>query len=208
MARQEHTSPIGELVYGNLIEPEPNLSQKLAWQGGLKLENDQLGPILEALDRCIVEESARNPKFPNDAEKLQLPIKVSTDKNPDDPDGDRIPSTTHSLVKFQRKLEYTAQKTGKVMQRSAPVIYDAKGTVVNGQIEELPWGSTGRFYFICKAYIYNGKPGVTLGLEGFQIATLGESSTREVEAITGGWVAPASDEVSMVESLAGAFEPD
>ena len=208
MAKQEYTSPIGELVFGNLIEPEPNLSEVMAWQGGLKLENDQLGPILEALDRCIVEESGRNPKFPNDAEKLQLPIKVATDKDPDDPEGDRIPSTTHSLVKFQRKLEYTAKKTGKVMQRSAPVIYDAKGTVVNGQIDELPWGSTGRFYFVCAPYIYMGKAGVTLGLEGFQIATLGETSTREVEAITGGWVAPASDEVSMVESLAGAFEPD
>ena len=208
MARQEHTSPIGELVFGNLIEPEPNLSQVLAWQGGLKLENDQLGPILEAFDRCIVEESSKNPKFPNDAEKLQLPIKAATDKNPDDPDGDRIPNTTHSVIKFQRKLEYTAKKTGKVMQRSAPVLYDAKGTVVNGQIEELPWGSTGRFYFVCAPYIYMGKAGVTLGLEGFQIATLGESSNREVEAITGSWVAPASDEVSMVESLAGAFEPD
>ena len=150
--------------------------------------------------------------FPNDTSKLQLPFGPAMDRNPDDPDGEKIQSETETIFKFKRKLEYTSKKTGKVMQRSAPTIYDASGKVVNDQIQNIGWGSIGRVYYKALPYTYLKKPGITLALEGFQIKELkagGGSSSGPVAPIEGGgWEAPPSNAIDMTDTSGNFFELD
>ena len=209
----EETSPIGTYAFGNVVgAPEMDLGDKLAWQVGLKLENSKIAPLLEVIDQAINDYRVLFPAFPNDTSKLQLPFGPAMDRNPDDPDGEKIQSETETIFKFKRKLEYTSKKTGKVMQRSAPTIYDASGKVVNDQIQNIGWGSVGRIYYKALPYIYLKKPGITLGLEGFQIKDLktgGGSSSGPVAPIEGGgWEAPPSNAIDMTDTSGNFFELD
>jgi hypothetical protein len=97
------------------------------------------------------------------------------------------------------------------MQRSAPTIYDAKGVVVNDQVKELGWGTTGRVYFKVLPYIYLKKPGISLALEAFQIKDLkaGMSVSGTVAPIEGGgWEAPPSNSIDMTDTSGNFFEID
>ena len=185
------------MPFGNLITPEPDLSDRMVWQGSLRIPNEAIVSMLEAIDEAIVEKRKLDPSFPSDAEKLAMPFKPAEDTNPDNPDGPRIPSKTDTLFKFVRKLEYK-DKTGTLRQRSAPTLYDGKGTVVNSIVKEIGWGSEGRFYYRVLPYDFKGKKGISLAIEGFQIKEL---KTREnsiaAAPIEGGWIAPPSDEVDM-----------
>ena len=209
----EEVSPIGTYAFGNIVgAPEPDLGDKLAWQAGLKLENSKIAPLLEAIDQAINDYRQQFPSFPNDTEKLQLPFGPAKDLNPDNPDGEKIESETETIFKFKRKLEFTSKKTGKVMQRSAPTIYDAKGVVVNDQIQNIGWGSIGRIYYKALPYVYLKKPGVTLALEGFQIKELkagGGAASGSVAPIDGGgWEAPPSNSIDMTDTSGNFFELD
>ena len=209
----EETSPIGIYAFGNIVgAPEPDLGDKLAWQAGLKLENGKIASMLEVIDQAINEYRQQFPSFPNDTTKLQLPFGPAKDLNPDDPDGEKVESETETIFKFKRKLEYTSKKTGKIMKRSAPTIYDAKGVVVNDQIDNVGWGSIGRIYYKALPYVYLKKPGVTLALEGFQIKELkagGGSVSGTVAPIDGGgWEAPPSDSIDMSDTSGNFFELD
>ena len=213
MAYEEHVSPIGTFAFGNIAgSPEPDLGDKLAWQAGLKLENSKIASMLEVIDQAINEYRQQFPSFPNDTTKLQLPFGPAKDLNPDDPDGEKVESETETIFKFKRKLEYTSKKTGKIMKRSAPTIYDAKGVVVNDQIDNVGWGSIGRIYYKALPYVYLKKPGVTLALEGFQIKELksgGTSVSGTVAPIDGGgWEAPPSNSIDMSDTSGNFFELD
>lgn len=213
MAYEEHVSPIGTFAFGNISgSPEPDLGDKLSWQCGLKLENNKIAPMLEAIDQAINMYRQQFPSFPNDTTKLQLPFSPAKDLNPDDPDGEKVESETETIFKFKRKLEFTAKKTGKIMQRSAPSIYDAKGVVVNDQVKDVGWGSTGRVYFKVLPYIYLKKPGISLALEAFQIKELkagGGSVSGTVAPIDGGgWEAPPSNSIDMSDTSGNFFELD
>ena len=213
MAYEEHVSPIGTFAFGNIAgSPEPDLGDKLAWQAGLKLDNSQIAPLLQVIDEAINEYRQQFPSFPNDTAKLQLPFGPAKDLNPDDPDGEKVESETETIFKFKRKLEFTSKKTGKIMQRSAPTIYDAKGVVVNDQIDNVGWGSIGRIYYKALPYVYLKKPGVTLALEGFQIKELkagGGSVSGTVAPIDGGgWEAPPSNSIDMSDTSGNFFELD
>ena len=206
----EETSPIGVYAFGNIVgTPEPDLGDKLAWQAGLKLDNNQIAPMLEVIDQAINEYRQQFPSFPNDTAKLQLPFGPAKDADPDNPDGDKIESETETIFKFKRKLEFTSKKTGRVMQRSAPTIYDAKGTVVNDQIDNIGWGSIGRIYYKALPYTYLKKSGITLALEGFQIKELkaggGSSSGPAAPIEGGGWEAPPSNSIDMTDDTTGNF---
>ena len=204
----EETSPIGVYAFGNIVgTPEPDLGDKLAWQAGLKLENNQIAPMLEAIDRAINDYRLQHPSFPNDTEKLQLPFGPAKDADPNNPDGEKIESETETIFKFKRKLEYTNKK-GKIMQRSAPTIYDAGGTVCNDKVDNIGWGSVGRIFYKALPYVYLKKPGITLALEGFQIQTLKSNSVSGPVAPIegGGWEAPPS--VDMADTSGNFFEVD
>lgn len=197
MALKTHVTPIGIMPFGNLITPEPDLSDRMVWQGSLRVPNEAIVSILEAIDEAIIEKRKLDPSFPEKAEKLAMPFKPAEDQDPENPDGPRIPSKTDTLFKFVRKLEYK-DKSGSIHQRSAPTLYDGKGTVVNSVVQEVGWGSEGRFYFRVIPYDFKGKKGISLAMEGFQIKEL---KTREnsitAAPIEGGWIAPPSDEVDM-----------
>ena len=212
MAYEEHVSPIGTFAFGNISgSPEPDLGDKLSWQCGLKLENNKIAPMLEAIDQAINEYRQQFPSFPNDTTKLQLPFSPAKDLNPEDLDGEKIESETETIFKFKRKLEFTAKKTGKIMQRSAPSIYDAKGVVVNDQVKDVGWGSTGRVYFKVLPYVYLKKPGISLALEAFQIKELKTNSSvsGNVAPIDGGgWEAPPSNSIDMSDTSGNFFELD
>lgn len=206
----EVTSPIGIYAFGNIIgSPEPDYGNVLGWQAGLKLNNNEIAPIIEAIDTAIIQYREKNPSFPKDTEKLQLPFGPARDTNPDDPDGEKIESETETIFKFKRKLEFTSKKTGKILQRSAPTIYDAKGKVCNDKLDSINWGTTGRFYYKALPYNIGPRPGVSLALEGFQIQTLktGDSISGSVAPIDGGgWEAPQS--IDMTDTEGNFFELD
>ena len=204
---EEH-SPIGIYAFGNIVgSPEPDLGNQLAWQAGLKLPNEKIGPLLAVIDQAISEYRVKNPSFPADAEKLKLPFGPARDVNPDDPEGEKIESETETIFKFKRKLEYT-NRQGKIMQRSAPTIYDAGGTVCNDKVDNIGWGSVGRIFYKALPYVYLKKPGITLALEGFQIQTLKSNSiSGPVAPIEGGgWEAPPS--IDMSDTEGNFFEVD
>lgn len=198
MALKTYASPIGTLAFGNLITPEPDLSERLVWQGSLRIANSDIGPLLEAIDEAIQQKCKRDLSFPSDATALAMPFKPAEDKDQDNPNGPRIKSDTHTLFKFSRKLEYK-DKAGNVQQRSAPTLYDAAGTVVNRSVKEVGWGSEGRFYFKVIPYEFRKKHGISLALEGFQIKELKTQDEIKAAPIEGGWIAPPSDEVDMSE---------
>lgn len=203
MASKTYHSPIGTLAFGNLTNAEPDLSDRMVWQGSMRFPNEAIGPLADAIDEAVAEYRKADPSFPEDVTKLQLPIKPAQDKDPENPDGDRIESKTETIVKFVRKLEWKEKKTGKVHQRSAPTIYDAAGTVCNETVGEVGWGSTGRMYFKAIAYDFKGKKGVSFALEGFQIKELKTKDAGVTAApIEGGWIAPPSNEVDMADMAA------
>lgn len=201
----EETSPIGTYAFGNIVgAPEPDIGDQLAWQAGLKVENDKIQPLLTAIDYAINEYRKEHPTFPSDPEKIKLPFGPARDTNPDDPEGEKIESKTETIFKFKRKLEYK-NKQKKTLQRSAPTIYDAGGTVCNDKIDRIGWGSVGRIYYKVLPYIFRGNHGVSLALEGFQIKSLRSNSVSGPVAPIegGGWEAPAS--IDMAET-SGDFE--
>ena len=201
--KKTYHSPIGTLAFGNLTNAEPDLSDRMVWQGSMRFPNEAIGPLADAIDEAIAEYRKDDPSFPEDVTKLQLPLKPAQDKDPENPDGDRIESKTDTLVKFVRKLEWKEKKTGKVHQRSAPTIYDAAGTVCNETVGEVGWGTTGRMYFKAIAYDFKGKKGVSFALEGFQIKELKTKDAGVTAApIEGGWIAPPSNEVDMADMAA------
>ena len=201
MAYEEHETPIGTFAFGNVAgAPQPDIGNELHWLCGFKLENEQLDTLLSNIDKAILEHKEKNPSFPADMEKLQLPFGPAKDLDPDDPKGDKIDSTTHQIVKFKRKLEYKEKKSGMTRQRSAPSIYDATGAVVNNQVKDLNWGSTGRVFYKVIPYVYMRKAGISLTLEGFQIKELAGATdiSGPVAPIEGGgWTAPPSDEIDL-----------
>ena len=199
MAQTIHPSPIGTMPFGNLITPEPDLSDRMVWQASLRIPNEDVVPLLEAIEAAITEKRKTDPTFPADHKKLAMPYKAAEDRDPDNPDGPRIQSESETLFKFVRKLEYK-DKQGNTHQRSAPTIYDAAGTVVNKTVKEIGWGSVGRVYYKPIPYDFKGKKGISLALEGFQIKELKTQDSDIVAApIEGGWVAPPSDEVDMAD---------
>ena len=215
MDYEEHETPIGTFVFGNIVgPPEPDIKgDNLQWLCGFRLENEKCDTLLSNIDAVIIKCREETPSFPADMEKLKLPFGPAKDLDPDDPKGDKIDSMTHQIVKFKRKLEYKEKKTGRIRQRSAPSIYDASGAPVNDRVKEVNWATTGRVFYKVIPYIYMKKPGITLTLEGFQIKELasGMDVSGPVAPIEGGgWTAPPSNEIDLngEESGGNFFELD
>ena len=196
-------SPIGIMVFGNLVKPEEDLSGRPVWQGSLRIPMDQSERLLQAIADAVESKQQEDKSFPDVTDpKLKKPYKPALDRDPENPEAPKTESKTDVLFKFTRKLEWK-DKSGKTHQRSAPTLYDAAGKVVNDQLTEVPWGSTGRFFFVAIPYDFRGSKGVSLGLEAFQIKELREVSSQiNAAPIEGGWIAPASDEVDMNEMAA------
>jgi len=194
----KHVSPIGKYVFGALIEPRTNAFGISQWTVGLVLQEDEAQPLFTLIEEALEAKRVGNPRFPATNEGLKMPFFPGTKLLPD---GTREEIPGEFLFKFARKLERKT-KTGEVTRNTPPAIYDSLGRVINGKVDQIGGGSTGKAVFEIYVYDNGGIRGVTLQLLGFQIAEL---KTRELELppIEGGFVAEQSEDDDIAAVLAG-----
>jgi hypothetical protein len=182
---QNHTSPVGRIIYPSLNEPKENLSKNMEWGLGLEVDITEAESVMQLIEEQMTEFREKNPQFPktnefrnklNKPDALNFPYKPSL-KN--EPDGTMVPIEGKIVFNFKRPL---LSRNGK--QNQAPVILSSKGQPVANP-PEITTGSVGRAIF--RPFVYdNASKGVGFYLLGVQIKAL-SSVVIEAEPIEGGW---------------------
>lgn len=187
-----HVTPLGTIVFGSIVDPRENPnSGKFEWNMGFVVPLADAGSIMEAIEQALIDERARNPRFPATNEKLLLPYRPSMKKLDD---GTKEDDPDNLLFSLKRNAQYKT-KTGEVRTNSRPAIYDSRGMVVTESVRSIPGGTTGKAVYECYVYDMPGSKGVQLQLRGFQIYEM-KANQVELAPIEGGWVSEDADPIA------------
>jgi len=201
---KRHVSPVGEIVFGAIVEPRENqITGTLEYSLGFQLPMDQSDGMLSALEEALTEARNKDPKFKAKGASVNLPYKPAARRNPETDELEPIEGML--LWTFKRKDSYVRKATGEVKKNTPPQLYDSNGYLLKpGELIDVPRGSTGRVVF--EPYAYSiGSFGVQFQLVGFQIATLAENDLGvKLEKIEGGFVSGQQVDEEFDQLIQGA----
>lgn len=202
MAPAKASKAIGRIAYGNVTEARVNeTSGKTEWSMGWVIPEADAQDIFDAIEKSLAEMRQRDPRFPKDNSKLNMPFAQSMTK---DESGEKVPVEGELIFKLKRNATRTL-KTGEQQPNTPPHVYDSTGRLVDPKsIGRISWGSTGRIIYETYCYNMAAAKGVQLQLVGFQIDKLRQDETVELPPIEGGWVAEQSEADEIAELLANA----
>jgi len=179
----------GSLAWAAVVDPsEDTFSDKMTWNCGLVIGEEDLPAFLETLEKEI-ENRQKEGTFPKEmpvGEKMKWPYKPSFKK---DEDGQKVAEEGKFVLSFKRNT--TRKMRGEIINNSAPQILDSTGQLVVGTKPNPGPGSLVRVIYRPYAYDTKSFSGVQLQLLGVQIVELKERDSLQVEAVDGGWVAEA-----------------
>lgn len=172
-----HITPVGKLVGPNLNVAKTfreMAGSKPTYYTSLDIEGEE-GRQLEALIRRVADEHAkRNGKRSID---LESSVTVATDR-----EGNEIADTT----RFKFKSYIVKTKQGLWDRKPAFYAADGKPFLTEPQIGS---GTIAQIAFTFYQWLFGGKPGITLQIEGLLIHELkekGSSADRSYEGLFGG----------------------
>ena len=199
----KHLSPIGTMVFGNVVEARMNDYGNAEWGCGLRLTEQESSAMLKVVEEQLAERRKTDPKFPATNEGLKFPFRAAKEKNEA---GEWVQGLTTDLLWTINRKTVRKDRTGQEVKNSPPTIYDSNGTIVT-DMPEVGFGS--KIKVVYDAYIYNrpGNAGVKFELIGIQVVELKEAAAPiEIPAIEGGgWVAEsAAEPVSDMAALLSA----
>jgi hypothetical protein len=194
----KHLTNVGKYVFGSIVEPRTNAFGVSQWSVGLVLQEADAQPLFELIEQYLEEKRVGNARFPKTNDGLKMPFFPSTKLLPD---GTKEEVPGEFLFKFVRKFE-RKNKSGELTRNTPPAIYDSLGRVINGKVDRISSGSTGKAVFEVYVYDNAGVRGVTFQLLGFQIAEL-KVQELELPPIEGGFVAEQTEDDDIAAVLAG-----
>lgn len=178
-----YLSPVGTIVWGNLIEPGENrASGELQWDLGLVCNEEECQPFFAAIEDVLAEVRNRDLKFPRDNSGLILPFSPAMKKNEA---GELEPNEGFITLKAKRKRMVKRRGSSERIANTPPRIYDSEGKLV--VVSDIPRGSKGKAVYDLFAYNTAGARGVSMGLQGFQIVELAEQQGSSLPPVEGGW---------------------
>lgn len=194
----KNLSNVGRFAFGALLEPRPNSFGAMEWALGFVISEDAAMPMFDVIESALQQKRAEQPRFPKTNDGLRMPFRVSEKKMED---GTKQVVPGEYLFKFSRKLE-RKMKTGETSRNTPPAIYDSLGRVINGKINRIGGGTTGKVVYDVFVYDSPAAKGVAFQLVGFQIAEL-KTSELELPPIEGGFVAEQTEDDDIAAVLAG-----
>jgi hypothetical protein len=199
----KEATPIGRIAYSSLITPRLNENNgKNEYSLGFVLKEEDCEEIFAKIEKVLEETRQRDPRFPKDNSKLNMPYKPSMTK--DEQTGEKVPVEGELLFNFKRNATRTL-RTGEVVRNDPPMIYDSTGRLVDpNSIGRIGSGTTGKAVY--EFYVYNmaAAKGVQMQLVGFQISELKRPEEIQLAPIEGGWVAEESEADEIAGLLADA----
>lgn len=177
-----YLSPVGTIVWGNLIEPGENrASGELQWDLGLVCNEEECQQFFAAIEDVLAEVRKRDLKYPRDNSGLILPFQPAMKKNEA---GELEPNEGFITLKLKRKRMVRRRASSERVLNTPPRIYDSEGKLV--VLSDIPRGSKGKAVYDLFAYNTAGARGVSMGLQGFQIVELADHG-NSLPPVEGGW---------------------
>lgn len=177
-----YLSPVGTIVWGNLIEPGENrASGELQWDLGLVCNEEECQQFFAAIEDVLAEVRKRDLKYPRDNSGLILPFQPAMKKNEA---GELEPNEGFITLKLKRKRMVRRRASSERVLNTPPRIYDSEGKLV--VLSDIPRGSKGKAVYDLFAYNTAGARGVSMGLQGFQIVELADHGNT-LPPVEGGW---------------------
>jgi len=163
-------SPLGKVVWSSVFKSKRDLSDRPIWDIAIELTAEEVMDGLDMqIEALLAFKRKEDPKFPKTNAGFTYPYGPSRSR---DEDGNLSGEKEGVfLLKAKRRCQYT-DKRGDIQDQRPVTIVDSFGEPFK-LTDEIPGGSIVRISYDLFAFSKGGNAGVSAGLQGVQIKSLG-----------------------------------